>query len=329
MSNDKIVKYVEAYYQGTTDPSDDAMMTDDVTAKERKDRDIRPGWVEFKNYDYTPNDADETSIGGGLYHGPMDRFKSVKEFREHRAKNKMPALASRLDVLKKIAEDVIELFPEPSYEDTRDDAEIVQFPTKYTAESLTENTPESLTENTNQNAEIIPIVNKDKMDKEFLLLYKKFTGVEREELFESISNMFFKGTLKQKFDDLLDQEGELVEAGACYTLKKLSNVLNFPQSQRRVTRKEKREYGRGVLESMVGVRDNKPDKPIGVYYDREEIFNEINRLEHEYSILEILYLAKSLYYNNINHNFYCDSCGNNYYLSHNLNCKTCEDRWER
>jgi len=322
MSNSKIVKYVEAYYQGTTEPDDDEMMTDDVTAKERKDRDIRPDFVAFKNYDYTNEEANETSPGGGLYHGPMDKFKSVKEFREHKAKHKMPALASRLGSLKKIAEDVIELFPEPSYEDTRSDAEVIQI-------SKLKNITEVPTESTNQNAEIIPIVNKDKMDKEFLELYKKFTTIEREELFNSISNMFFKGTLEKKFGDLPITGNGPIEAGAYYTLKKLSDVLNFPQSQRRVTRKEKREYGLGVLDNMVGIRPNKPDRPIGVDYDREEIFDEIYRLEHEYSILEILYLAKSLFYNSISQNFYCESCGNNFFLSHNTNCKLCEDRWER
>ncbi len=39
--------------------------------------------VLFKNYDYT--DDDPNGPGIGLFNGPMDRFKSVDEFRKHKA----------------------------------------------------------------------------------------------------------------------------------------------------------------------------------------------------------------------------------------------------
>lgn len=52
------------------------------------DLDVRPK-VFFKNYDYT-NDItpNETSPGGGLFHGPMSRFKSVTDFLEKKKKSK-------------------------------------------------------------------------------------------------------------------------------------------------------------------------------------------------------------------------------------------------
>ena len=39
--------------------------------------------VLFKNYDYT--DDDPNGPGIGLFNGPMDRFKSVDQFRKHKA----------------------------------------------------------------------------------------------------------------------------------------------------------------------------------------------------------------------------------------------------
>jgi CheY-like chemotaxis protein len=56
--------------------------------KERVDKDIRPPttFMWFRNYDYTDEDPNETSLGGGLYHGDMGKFKSVKEFIEKRRK---------------------------------------------------------------------------------------------------------------------------------------------------------------------------------------------------------------------------------------------------
>jgi hypothetical protein len=52
----------------------------------RVDMDVRPSPILFKNYDYTAEGPNETSPGGGLYHGRMDRFKSVKDFVNKRRK---------------------------------------------------------------------------------------------------------------------------------------------------------------------------------------------------------------------------------------------------
>lgn len=40
----------------------------------------------FTNFDYTDEGPNETSPGGGLYHGPMDKYKSVDEFVTKRRK---------------------------------------------------------------------------------------------------------------------------------------------------------------------------------------------------------------------------------------------------
>lgn len=73
--------------------------------KKRVDRDVRPQFFT-PNYDYG-----EPGLGTGLYRGPMDRFKSVKDFLEHsrkqRAKRKKKLLAFLLDNLKKTAGEVI------------------------------------------------------------------------------------------------------------------------------------------------------------------------------------------------------------------------------
>ena len=53
----------------------------------------------FSNYDYTDQEPDETSPGGGLYHGPMNKFKSVKEFidkKRSKKKDKKAEIYSRL-----------------------------------------------------------------------------------------------------------------------------------------------------------------------------------------------------------------------------------------
>jgi CheY-like chemotaxis protein len=56
--------------------------------KKRVDLDSRPPilFTEYKNYDYTDEEPDETSLGGGLYHGSMGKFKSIREFIEKRRK---------------------------------------------------------------------------------------------------------------------------------------------------------------------------------------------------------------------------------------------------
>lgn len=81
----------KAYYQGTSDPDKDKGKKDTATPKERQDRDTRKH-VLFRNFDYTSDGPNETSPGGGLYHGPMDKYKSVKDFIDKRRKEN-----SRLD----------------------------------------------------------------------------------------------------------------------------------------------------------------------------------------------------------------------------------------
>lgn len=79
------MKTKDAYYQGTSDPDKDKGTKDTATPKERQDRDVKKH-VLFRNYDYTNEGANETSPGGGLYHGRMDKYKSVKEFRDRKNK---------------------------------------------------------------------------------------------------------------------------------------------------------------------------------------------------------------------------------------------------
>lgn len=76
----------EAYYQGTSDPEKDKGEKDTATPNERQDRDTRKH-VLFRNYDYTSEDPSEISPGGGLYNGPMDKYKSVKDFIDKRRKD--------------------------------------------------------------------------------------------------------------------------------------------------------------------------------------------------------------------------------------------------
>jgi CheY-like chemotaxis protein len=78
-----------------------------LSEKEKIMRDIPRDPILFKNYDYTDEEPNETSPGGGLYHGPMDKYKSVKEFidkrrRQRKCKNKRKK-ALRVDLLKRIA----------------------------------------------------------------------------------------------------------------------------------------------------------------------------------------------------------------------------------
>ena len=76
-----------AYYQGTADP-EKKRKPDELPVK-RIDLDVRHPhiYTQYRNFDYTDDpDPNETGIGGGLYHGPMDRFRSVKEFLDRRRK---------------------------------------------------------------------------------------------------------------------------------------------------------------------------------------------------------------------------------------------------
>ena len=104
----------EAYYQGTADP-EEKRKPDKLPAK-RIDLDVRHPHIYtwFRNMDYTPDpDPNETSPGGGMYHGPMDRFKSVKEFLDNRRKKmrerreKAEKQAARMGLLEAFAEQVL------------------------------------------------------------------------------------------------------------------------------------------------------------------------------------------------------------------------------
>lgn len=57
----------------------------------------------FKNYDYTQEEANETSPGGGLYNGEIGKHKSVTEFlNKKRKKSKKPRhIESLLDMAEK------------------------------------------------------------------------------------------------------------------------------------------------------------------------------------------------------------------------------------
>lgn len=76
----------QSYFQGTADPKE--KRKPDKFPTNRLDMDVRhPNiYTHFKNYDYTEEVSNETSPGSGLYHGPMDRFKSVKDFLDKRRK---------------------------------------------------------------------------------------------------------------------------------------------------------------------------------------------------------------------------------------------------
>lgn len=48
--------------------------------------------VFFRNYDYAD---DPSGPGKGLFNGPMDRFKSIKEFLEHKRKRRKKQMEER------------------------------------------------------------------------------------------------------------------------------------------------------------------------------------------------------------------------------------------
>lgn len=57
--------------------------------KKRENLDVRPIGPLFRNYDYGgPEKATETSPGRGLYNGPMDKYKSVKDFVNKKRKDR-------------------------------------------------------------------------------------------------------------------------------------------------------------------------------------------------------------------------------------------------
>jgi hypothetical protein len=62
-------------------------MTSSKEDKKRVDLDVRPHGPLYRNYDYGgPEDGEEdgkeVGPGRGLYNGPMDKYKSVTDFRE-------------------------------------------------------------------------------------------------------------------------------------------------------------------------------------------------------------------------------------------------------
>jgi len=76
----------KAYFQGTADPKE--KRKPDKLPVSRKNLDVRSPkiYTWFTNYDYSDEDPSETSPGGGPYHGPMDKYKSVKDFLDKRRK---------------------------------------------------------------------------------------------------------------------------------------------------------------------------------------------------------------------------------------------------
>jgi hypothetical protein len=61
----------------------------------RVDQDLREPTF-FANYDYTEAEPNETSPGGGLYHGDMGKYKSVSEFIRKRRRQRGRRLAALL-----------------------------------------------------------------------------------------------------------------------------------------------------------------------------------------------------------------------------------------
>ena len=101
-----------AYYQGTADPKEKRVP--DKLPGNRVDLDTRHPHIYtwYKNFDYTADPApNSTGIGGSLYHGPMDRFQSVKQFLDYRRKimkERSDKVSSRTDIFIKLASMVVE-----------------------------------------------------------------------------------------------------------------------------------------------------------------------------------------------------------------------------
>ena len=73
--------------------------------KKRVDLDTRPYPNPiFKNYDYTDAEADETSPGGGLYHGEMGKYKSVTDFLDKKRKGRRKRRKKLLEAMMKSAD---------------------------------------------------------------------------------------------------------------------------------------------------------------------------------------------------------------------------------
>lgn len=58
-----------------------------------KKQDQNDANIFFDNYDYTESD---TGPGVGLYHGSMNRFKSVQDFRAQKRKRKIKNLQNKI-----------------------------------------------------------------------------------------------------------------------------------------------------------------------------------------------------------------------------------------
>lgn len=68
----------------------------------RVELDVRNESPFFSNYDYSGSkEGDDTSPGQGLYHGEMDKYDSVMEFRKEKAKARKKRIKSWVNILNK------------------------------------------------------------------------------------------------------------------------------------------------------------------------------------------------------------------------------------
>jgi hypothetical protein len=87
-----------SYYQGTERPK---KKKENFKYKpEKKVPEVARPTVFFRNYDYSEGEPSSTSSGGGLYHGKMDKFDSVKDFVEQRRKQRRKVRQKEMDKLK-------------------------------------------------------------------------------------------------------------------------------------------------------------------------------------------------------------------------------------